>query len=141
MKAVCSLVSPSVMRLGGFDCCLRTFAPWLRGIGRVADGFVVKICVVGWDSLRDIVGLCLVVLGRGLSQGVSGLGIQGICGWVGGFWGQIFIFGVCSADWACVLVEIVEWLSLAGMKCALLDFLSCAFFCVRESRCCIVLFD
>ena len=57
---------------GGFHWFSGTCAPWLRGVCRVADGSVVWIC------LRDIVGLCLVVLCCRLCHGVFGHGIWGI---------------------------------------------------------------
>jgi hypothetical protein len=48
--------------------------------------------------LRDIVGLCLVVLCCILGHGVFGHGIWGIRMVFGGFWGQISIFGSCSGE-------------------------------------------
>jgi hypothetical protein len=89
---------------GDFDCFSVAFAPWLRRGGRVADGSVVYVCVFGLGFWRDIVGLCLVVLGRVLGRGVFD---PRIWGWFGGFLGRNSIFGVCSAECASVLVVVL----------------------------------
>ena len=88
----------------GFHWFSVTCTPLLRGVCRVADGSVVCFCVLGWGSLSDMVGFCLVVLGHGLSHGEFGVGIRRARVVFGGILGQNPIFcGVC-AEWALVLV-------------------------------------
>ncbi len=87
--------------LGGFHWFSLAFAPWLRGVCRVADGSVVFVDVFGWVSLRGFVRLCVVFLGRLMSRGVF---YPRFWGWAGGFLGQNPNFGVCSAECASVLV-------------------------------------
>jgi hypothetical protein len=97
--------------LGGFCWFSLACEPWLRGVCRVADGSVVWIWVFGEICLRDIVGLCLVVLGCRLGHGVLGHGIWGIRVVFGGVLGQNAIFGGCFADLPCVLVGFLGSLS------------------------------
>ncbi len=92
--------------LGGFHWFSVTFAPWLWGDCRVADGVVVFVGVFVLGFWRGIVGLCLVVLRHVLSHGVFGLGIRRVRMVFGGCLGQIPIFGGCCTDWACVLVGV-----------------------------------
>ena len=54
---------------GVFHWFSGTCAPWLRRVGRVTDGAVVWIGIVGWDSLRGIVVLGVCVVGQWLSHG------------------------------------------------------------------------
>jgi hypothetical protein len=62
------------MVLGGFHWFSLACAPWLRGVCRVADGFVVVfVYVFGLGFGRVIVGFCLVVSGCVWSRGVFGL--------------------------------------------------------------------
>ena len=89
---------------GGFHWFSVSYAPWLRGVYRVADGSVVFVCVFGLGFWRGIVGLCLVVLGRVLSHGVFGTRSWGIWGCFGV---QIANFYVCSAECASVLVVVL----------------------------------
>ncbi len=59
----------SCLVLGGFEYFAVTLAPWLRVVGRVADGSIVWIGIFGWDSVRGIVVRGVVVVGRWLSHG------------------------------------------------------------------------
>ena len=109
---------------GGFHGFSEGFAPWLRRIGRVADGSAVLVGVFGWLVRRDFGGLCLVVLGQGWGRRVLGSEIWGILSWCGG---QFSNFGVFCVDGVDVLVGIVRWLSVTDRMCVLLVFLLCPF--------------
>ncbi len=111
---------------GGFHWFSGGFAPWLRRVGRVAGGSAVLVCVFGVVVWRGFVGLCLVVLGHGLSHRVLESEIWGIWGWCGV---QIANFGVLGVDDVDVLVGVVGWLSVTGRMCVLLVFVLCPFWC------------
>ncbi len=82
--------------LCGFHWCSEGFAPWLRRVGRVADGSVVLVGVFGLVVWRDFGGRCLAVLRHVLSHGVFGFGIQGVRVFFGEFLGEISILGSCA---------------------------------------------
>ncbi len=90
--------------LCGFHWFSEGFAPWLRRVGRVADGSAVLVGVFGLVFWKDFGVLCLVVLRHVLSHGVFGFGIQGVRLVFGEFLGEISIFGEFCAEWAFVLV-------------------------------------
>jgi hypothetical protein len=81
--------------LGGFHWFSVSFAPWLREVCKVADGSVVWFWVFGWGSLRGVVRLSLVFLGRLICRGVF---YPRFWGWAGGFLGQNpnLVFAVLS---------------------------------------------
>ncbi len=112
--------------LGGFYWFSAGFAPWLRRVGRVADGSAVLVGVFGLLFWRDFGGLGQGVLGQGLSRRVLGSEIWGILSWCGG---QFSNFGVLCADGVGVLVGIVRWVSVTDRMCVLLVFLFCPFWC------------
>ncbi len=89
---------------GGFHWFSEGFAPWLRRVGRVADGSAVLVGVFGLLVWRGFGGLGLVVLGQRLSRRVLGSGILGILSWCEG---QFSNFGVFCADGVDVLVGIL----------------------------------
>ncbi len=62
---------------GGFHWFSEGFAPWLRRVGRVADGSALLVGVFGLLVWRAFAGLVLVVLGQGLSRRVLGSEIWG----------------------------------------------------------------
>ena len=90
--------------LGGFHWVSEGFAPWLRRVGRVADGSAVLVCVFGLGFWRGLVGRCLVDLIEGLECSVLRSEIGGI---LGSHWVQIANFGGVGADSVDVLVGIV----------------------------------
>jgi hypothetical protein len=94
--------------LCGFHWLSEGFAPWLRRVGRLADGSAVLVGIFGWVVWRDFGSLCLVVLRHVLSHGVFGFGIQGVRVVFGEFLGEISIFGEFCAEWAYVLAWVWE---------------------------------
>jgi hypothetical protein len=65
---------------GVFHWFSGTCAPWLRRVGRVADGSAVLVCVSGLGFWRGIVGRCLVDLVEGLERSVLRSEIGGVLG-------------------------------------------------------------
>ncbi len=108
--------------LGGFHWFSERFVPWLRRVGREADGSAVLVGVFGLFVWRDFGGLCLVVVRHVLSHGVFGFGTQRVRVVFGEFLGEISIFGEFCAKREFVLVWMWGRFSGADWCCILLGF-------------------